>query len=316
MLTRDANRVPTEWKTRAVRPIEVDLLSPTLARDICRDTDVVFHLASHAETGDRKADGRHYALSVCGTKMLLEQAEGSGVKRFVYASSVKAMGEVTAQCADETQLPQPVSEYGKAKLAAERLVQEAGARGGIQTSCLRLPMIYGPNPRGSVMRMAVAIDRGWFPALPEVGNQRSMVHVDDVVQALLLAGESRVAAGQTYLVTDDQVYSAHEIYRAICNALGRPVPTFRIPAWALSLAALVGDAIGFVTRRSFMLNRSTLDKLLGSACYSSKKIQRELGYRPAHTLYSALPAMVAAYRAGVMNERADVKRRVSNPISR
>lgn len=316
VLTRAANRMPTEWKACAVRLLEVDLLDSAAVRGTCRDTDVVFHLASHRETGSKDVDGRHRALSVCGTRALLEEAERSGVRRFVYVSSVKAAGEVTIRCVDETVEPRPVSEYGKAKLVAESLVHEAGARGRVGTCSVRLPMVYGPNPAGSVMRMMAAIDRGWFPSLPEVGNQRSMVHVDDVVQALLLAADSAVAVGQTYLVTDDQVYSTRKIYEAICHAVGRPVPTFKVPIWVISLAAFVGEIVGSVTGRNVPINRSMLDKLLGSACYSSKKIQRELGYRPTHTLYSALPAMVVAYRAGIMNERADVKRRVSDPTSR
>jgi nucleoside-diphosphate-sugar epimerase len=124
-----------------------------------------------------------------------------------------------------------------------------------------------------------------------------MVHVDDVVQALRLAAGNPAANGRVYLVTDGHAYSTREIYTAICRALGREVPRWTLPLWALRCAAIAGDAVGRVAGRSAPLNSAALDKLLGSAWYSSDKIQRELGFVSSHTLYDALPGMVAEYQS-------------------
>lgn len=310
-LSRSGERAPADWRIRGVDLKCGDLLDASTVRGLCAGADIVFHLASHPERVSAKIEDAHFALSVKGTETLLNEANRSGVRRFVFASSVKAMGEVTHACVAETMDPRPVSSYGRAKLAAEVLIRDAGKRSGIVTCSLRLPMVYGPNPAGSIMRMIEAVDRRWFPPLPEMGNKRSMVHVDDVTRALWLAADTPAASGQTYLVTDREVYSTRLIYEAICRALGKSIPKRAVPIRVLSLAALFGDFFTFITGKNLPLNRSVLEKLQGSAWYSSEKIQRELGYSPAHTLYSALPDMVSAYRTDAIAGGVKTKRAAS-----
>jgi nucleoside-diphosphate-sugar epimerase len=69
-----------------------------------------------------------------------------------------------------------------------------------------------------------------------------------------------------------------------------------LPLVCLRVAARLGDGIGFITRRDFPLNSETVERLTGSAWYSSEKIRRELDFQPAHTLIDALPEMIAHYR--------------------
>ena len=316
VLTRDPARAPAEWRTRGVGVRECDLLKTAMVRGACEDVDTVFHLASHPECPGAGTVNGHHELSVKGTEALLGEAERAGVKRFVYASSVKAMGEVTEYYSDETTEARPSSDYGRAKLATERLVSNMGARASLETCSLRLPMVYGPNPKGSLLRMIAAIDRGWFPPLPETGNRRSMVHVDDAVQALMLAADTAAAAGNTYLVTDNQIYSTRQIYEAICRALTKPIPRYSVPTWCILLVAVAGDLVRTTTGVNVPFTQAALRKLRSSACYSAEKIRRECGYQPLHTLYSALPGMVAAYRAGVMTETTKLKRTASDPVGR
>jgi len=220
----------------------------------------------------------------------------AGVKRFIFVSTVKAMGECTDGCVDESSPARPSSVYGQAKLAAEGLVLEAGRTSGMHVSVLRLPIVYGRDNRGNIPRMIAAIDRGRFPPLPEVHNKRSMVHVDDVVQALLLVAQHDVANGKTYLVTDDQQYSTQQIERLVRMALGRAIPQWSVPQIALRLAARLGDLMENVLGRRLPLDSSVLEKLLGSACYKCDKIKNELGFRPRYTLADALPEMIAQNR--------------------
>jgi nucleoside-diphosphate-sugar epimerase len=202
------------------------------------------------------------------------------------------MGEGGDARLDETSPTDPEDHYGMAKREAERLVLAAGGRCGVHTAVLRLPMVYGRYNAGNLPRMIDAIERGRFPPLPEVLNRRSMVHVEDVVQALLLAAERENANGQTYLVTDDEVYSARRIYESICAALGRRPPAWRVPAWLLWAAGRVGNILRAL-RLPAPLTTDALRKLLGSAWYSCEKAKRELGYRPRRKLEDALAEVIA-----------------------
>ena len=275
-----------------------DLTQPATLAGICHGVKIVFHLAGHShvlDQADDKNEGVNQRVTVNGTRALVELSLREGVERFIIFSSVKAMGEGGDVCLDETAGSKPVTSYGRAKLEAEKLALEAGQRGMLST-VLRLPMVYGSRCKGNLPRMIQAVACGRFPPLPETGNKRSMVDVRDVVQAAMLAATNPVATGKIYVVTDGQAYTTRQIYEWICAALGRPVPRWVIPLVLLRFAAHIGDMIGYLSRRRFILDTDALDKLLGSAWYSSEKISRELGYKPACNLKDSLPEMVAEFR--------------------
>ncbi|UCE88113.1 MAG: NAD-dependent epimerase/dehydratase family protein, partial [Pseudomonadota bacterium] len=175
---------------------------------------------------------------------------------------------------------------------------EAAAQSDMSAVVLRLPLVYGRDNKGNLPRMIAAIDRGRFPPLPDTANKRSMVHVDDVVQALMLAAERPEAVGRVYLLTDGQTYSTRQMYELICTALGREAPSWSVPLWLLRTGARTGDLLKTLGMRRFPVDSGMLEKLLGSAWYSSDRIVDELGYHPTWTLDTALPQMVAEYRAG------------------
>ena len=295
-LVRDIARIGP-WPPAAVTVRPGDLGKVDSLTDVCMGAHTVFHLASGGEEpGPGSGEDPHWRVTVEGTRHLLEAAIRSGVKRFIYVSSVKAMGEGGESCLDESSPVAPASAYGRAKREAERLVLEAGRKHGMHVCILRLPLVHGRDNRGNIWRMIAAVDRGRFPPLPATGNKRSLVHVDDVVKALLLALENPAASGQTYIVTGSRVYSTHQIYVAICKTLGRPAPRWTIPVGVLRVAARMGDAVGKIRGRGFVFDSDVLNKLTGSAWYSCRKIETELGYRPTRLLEDGLREMVDEYR--------------------
>jgi len=258
--------------------------------------DTVFHLAgkAHALSESASEEASYFQVNREGTRRVLEAAHRAGVRRFVFFSSVKAMGEGGPEELDETCALPPETPYGRSKRDAEELVLEGNYVP--EPVVLRLTMVYGPGGKGNLERMIGAVARRRFPPLPEFGNSRSMVHVDDVIQAATLAAGSPRAAGRNYILTDGRAYSTRQIYEWICEALGRPVPRWRVPGEFLRAVALGGDIIGRVTGRRFFLDTDSLRKLSDSALYSSARIEKELGFSPRWDLRSALPEMVAAAR--------------------
>jgi len=273
--------------------VQLDLETQPLPTHALDRIDTIFHLAGRAHALAETAQDKelYFRINTEGTRALLEAASRANVHRFVFFSSVKAMGEESTD-QDETAFCHPETPYGESKLAAERLVLAGGYVP--EPVVLRLSMVYGCSPKGNLPRMIEAIAKGRFPPLPELGNQRSMVHVDDVIQAAILASESPAAAGQTYIITDGQPISTRGLFELICEELGKPVPGWSIPVSALRGLALTGDLIGRARGRRFMFDSDALAKLTESACYSSEKIQRDLGFRPCRDLRASLPE-IAAY---------------------
>lgn len=274
--------------------LRADLAAGPLPPEALYGIDTVYHVAgrSHALSEVDVDETEYRRVNVEGTRHVLAACREAGVERFVFFSSVKAMGEGGSECLDESVEPRPTTAYGRTKLEAERLVIDHGARFGVHAVCLRLPMVYGPGNKGNIHRMIDWVARGRFPPLPEVGNRRSLVHVANAVEAACLAAVHPAASGQTYIVTDGRSYSSRELYELICKGLGRAIPGWSVPLPVLRGLARAGDVIGRVRERRFFFDSDALEKLIGSAWYSPDKISRELGYSPRRSLEEDLHEIV------------------------
>jgi len=288
-------RAEGPWQEQA----SLDLAAGVVPAELLADVDVVFHLAGRVhDLTERVPDETAYqAANVDATRALLAAAASRPrPHRLVFMSSLAVTGDTGRALADESPAAPPATPYGRSKLAAERLVLAAGERHGMHVCILRPALVYGPGAKGNLPRMLAAVDRRRFPPLPELGNRRSLVGVGDVVRAALLAAGRQEAAGQTYVVTDGRAYSTRGMYVAMARALGREPGAVTVPRWCLAGLAKAGDLVGRVGGRRFVFDSAALERLTGSAWFSSDKIARELGWRPTQTLEAALPAMVAEYR--------------------
>lgn len=200
------------------------------------------------------------------------------VKRFVYVSSVKVVDN-------------PLEPYGFSKHQAEQQLLALEAELGMHLSILRPALVYGPGVKGNLLSMIKAIDRGWFPPIPEIHNQRSMVSVQDVAHALIACAENPVANRKIYTVSDGVLYSTRQLYDAIRAALGLKPRKWAIPRLLLE----------FPENFSRVYARK-LNKLLGSETYSADLIKAELGWTPTTDFYSALKGIVAVYDDEAFND--------------
>jgi nucleoside-diphosphate-sugar epimerase len=278
-LIRPGNRMLARSTNVSPGVVLGDLLDPESLRTACQGIECVFHCAGYAHAFRSSGPDRHWRINYEGTRNLVEAAGAAGVRRFVFLSSVKAMAEPGDECVDEDWPGEPATPYGRAKRAAEEVVLAAGARFGMHVVNLRLAMVYGHGGRGNLERMARGIRAGWFPRLPDTGNRRSLVHVDDVVAVVRRVADAPAASGRTYIVADARPYSGREICDTICGVSPRLTFRWAAPEWLLKAGARVGDVAGGLVGRSLPLNSEVVDRLLGSACYSPARIERELGWR-------------------------------------
>mgnify|MGYP000108954966 CR=1 FL=1 len=142
----------------------------------------------------------------------------------------------------------------------------------MHVSIIRPSLVYGPNVKGNLQLMLSGIKKGWFPPLPEMGNRRSMIHVDDLVRAILLIAEDKRANGEIFIATDGTPYSSREIYDSMCSAAGKSIPKWSMPEALFNLASLVSPRIKY-----------KINKLLCDECYSSAKLEA-LGFKAKKSL--------------------------------
>lgn len=272
---------------------QFDLTDKLAFENLCAGVDTVLHLAAktHATAASPDDEKDYKRLNVEMTGNLVNAAVASGVRAFVLMSSVKVLGEGSAVTLTDEDSPQPTTAYGRTKHAAERLVHDAGREYGLHTSVIRAPLMYGPGVKGNLRHMMQAIAAGRFPPLPETRNQRSLVDVRDVAQALLLVAESPAANGRCYTVTDGKKYSTRQIQDLMRRSMDKGPLRWSLPQVVLEGLAKQGD---FLHRLGlpFPVDSVACEKLLGSAVYSSQAIADELGFEPQYSLDQALPAMV------------------------
>ena len=160
----------------------------------------------------------------------------------------------------------------KEKAKAELRLLEIGKESGMHISIIRPSLVYGPDVKGNLKSMLLGVEKGWFPPLPETGNKRSMIHVDDLVRAILLVANDDRANGEIFIATDGTPHSSREIYNAMCSALDKSIPKWSVPKILFDMASLVNPRIKY-----------KLNKLLGDECYSSAKLEA-LGFKAKKTL--------------------------------
>jgi UDP-glucose 4-epimerase len=228
--------------------------------------DTVFHLAGYAHDLQDAASVEHLyrTVNIDATVRLAELAVNAEVERFVFVSSVKAGGRGIGD--------EPEGVYGLTKREAELKILEVGRKSGMHVSIVRPSLVYGPGVKGNLGLMRSGIKKGWFPPLPETGNHRSMIHVDDLVRALLLVSEDERANGEIFIATDGVMHTSREIYEAICQVVGKSVPGWSVPKFLFDGLSLVSPKI-----------RYKVGKLLGDECYYSEKLEA-LGFRATKTL--------------------------------
>ncbi len=278
-LLQSGNRILVRGNSAMPSAVPGDLLDGASLRAACTGIERVFHCAGYSHAFNSSDPDVHWRVNFEGTRNLVIAAGEAGVRRFVFLSSVKAMAEPGEECIDEGWPGEPDSAYGCAKRAAEDAVLEAGAKYGMHVVNLRLAMVYGRGGRGNLERMARGIRAGWFPRLPDTGNKRSLVHVDDVVEVIRLVANAPAANGRTYIIADPRPYSGREIFDAISGVPPRLTFRWSLPACLLRAGAVLCDVLGRLAGRPLPVNSEVVERLLGSACYSPARIERELGWR-------------------------------------
>lgn len=277
--------------------VAADLSDKASLLRACAGVRSVFHCAGYAHAFSSLSgedDALHWNVNFKGTRNLVEAAARTGVRYFVNLSSVKAMADPGEVYADEEFSGEPDTAYGRSKRAAEGVVLSVAQDSGMHAVNLRLSMVYGAGGRGNLERMARLVRRGLFPPLPETGNHRSLVHVDDVVAVMrLVAGDVR-ADGRTYIVASPEAPSGRALFNALRETFGMPACRWSVPVPILRAAAVGGNLLEGLLGRQMPFDREVLARLLGSAWYSPVRIEQELGWRAGVRLPEGLAELVGS----------------------
>ena len=197
--------------------------------------DVVVHAAGLTRA---RTDRAFRTVNVEGTRAVVRAADDAGA-RLVHISSLAAIGPGTPdRPAHEDDRPQPLTPYGRSKLASEAVVR-SDAR--VPWTILRPGAMYGPRDRQFLPLVRLAA-RGVFPLLAPSSTAFTMIYVDDAARAIAMAAEDERGAGEAMFVGHSDPQTAYAILRQLAQVLDRPFRPRRIPLVVLRALALAGEA--------------------------------------------------------------------------
>lgn len=267
------NESRAECLPRGVTTVAVGEIGPETVWEpkLLETIDAVAHLAARVhvlrETAENPA-AEFQRVNVAGTERLARAAAGR-VKRFVFISSLHAMRSLADERLTESSNCLPESDYGRSKLEAERVLSTIAYETGLETTILRPPPVYGPGHAGNLQKLMQAVQHGWPLPLGGVrGNQRSLIYVDNLVDAIVTCLNHPRAGGQTFLLGDAGSVSVADLIRQAGAAFGCRPRLIPIPPAAMRLA-------GKLTGKS-----AAVEKLLGSLAIDDGRIRTTLEWEP------------------------------------
>ncbi len=213
------------------RFVKGDILDFSMIKDTLKDIDAVFHEAALASvTLSVQNPILTNNINVTGTLNLLKASSDLGVKRFVYASSAAVYGDTPSPQKNEDMTPNPTSPYGASKLAAENYVKLFHKVYGLETVSLRYFNVYGPRQRfdiqsaygGAITIFANRLLRNLPPIIYGDGEQtRDFVYIQDVVEANVLALNTKNAAGEVFNVGTGTSVSVNQVAQTLKEKMNR-----------------------------------------------------------------------------------------------
>lgn len=287
-LSADGHGIVRTVRDKSQGDIAVGHIGPdTDWREALGGCDAVVHLAARVHVMHEKAAdplSEFWKINVGGTQSLAQQAAKEGVKRFIFLSTIKVLGEgqVMPYRADDP--PAPVDAYAISKWEAEKLLADIAAETGMEVVILRPPLVYGQGVKGNFFSLMRAVDRGIPLPLGAIHNQRSLIYLGNLVDAIRVGLSHPAAAGKVYMVSDGEDVSTPELARRVAAALGRPALLLPVSvAWMRWAGRLLG-------------RQAAVERLIGSLAVDIKHIQNDLGWSPPFSMQSGISATAAWYR--------------------
>jgi nucleoside-diphosphate-sugar epimerase len=267
-----------------------------------RGVDAIIHAAALVASHD--SFDEFTRVNVGGTRLAIEAARRTGA-RLIHVSTVAVYGRAAVYAAgaqgvseDYPCQPLPAADYyARSKRAAEQLLQDEAARGGLSAVAIRPNVIYGERDLLFTRRLIANLRRGFLPQIGPGTNHLSCVYAGNVAAAILAARDAPAQPGfRAYNVTRDAppLLTQREFFAAFAESSGArplripvPVPMIRIgvAVWSALLRLILPG-------RYTALGNSAMSFILGENPYSVERIHRELGWTPPFDTRTAIARSV------------------------
>ncbi len=285
LASKDALAQRIQFRTVTRSPLERSFsnIEQLLVSDIAEKTDwtnallgvdTVVHLAARVHVMDDNASNpleEYRKVNVINTLNLAKQAATTGVRRFIFLSSIKVNGDKTiiGKPFTEESIADPADFYGISKLEAEEGIREICKSSGMQYVFIRPPLIYGPGVKANYQKLMNLVQRRLPLPFGSIVNKRSMLALDNLVDFILLVARHPKASNQLFLLADEKSLSTSQLIDHMSKCMGYTSSlSISVPTQVLRL---VGLCLG---------QSAVIERLTESLEVSASKAYQLLSWNP------------------------------------
>lgn len=237
---------------------ELDLMETSWKNVSFSKYDIVYHVAgiAHADVGkvSEEIKEKYYKVNTDLTVEVAKKAKEDGVREFIFMSSMIIYGESAPygkkKVIDENTVPMPANFYGDSKLQADVAVRTL-ADEKFKVIVLRPPMIYGKGSKGNYPILAKIARK--LPVFPNVNNERSMLHIDNLCEFLcqiLLVRETNDNA-IVLIPQNAEWIKTSAMVKEIANVSGKNIIELKVLKPAVIIGSKIPGKIGGIVNKAF-----------------------------------------------------------------
>lgn len=281
-------RTPQVFSQSNIENINFDL-NQNLEELNLDGVQVVIHCAGRAHVMNETASSpleAYRQINVEGTLNLAKKAVQSGVRRFIYLSSIKVNGEETTQqkpftAEDSIHTDDP---YGLSKYEAEQALKQLAQETGLEVVIIRPVLIYGPNVKANFKSMISLASKKIPLPVGCLNNKRSMVSVYNLADLIEVCLSHPNASGHTFLASDQDDISVKQLFEKLASLQNNKLIKVPVPK---NLIFLLASLVG----RSAMASR-----LCSELVVNTSKNTQVLGWKAPYSTEQSLAKMFSEMR--------------------
>ncbi|MBD3226140.1 MAG: NAD-dependent epimerase/dehydratase family protein [Caldithrix sp.] len=258
-----------------------------------QDVDYIYHAAGVTKATSPQA---YFEGNFENTKRLVDVvlASQKNLKRFLYVSSLAAVGPSSSlKPVDEQTRPEPVTDYGRSKLAAEKYVLKHKKE--LPVTIVRPSAVYGPRDT-DVLKYFKAVKLGVIPQMNGKDKYVSLIYIKDLVQGIIKAAELKKSLGRIYFLTNKTSYSWEEVARIASKVMHKRAIRLPVPQLALKGIVSLSDRYAQMTGRKTIMNKDKYNEMVQDfwIC-SSQRAQQDLNFEAQTSLKEGISETIRWY---------------------
>ncbi len=296
VIVRDKNKFRQKFgdNYKNIEIVEGSISDPAVVEQAMKDIDRVFNIAAVYRTVGLP-ESAYWETHVKGTKILLDAAKSHNVKKFVHCSTVGVHGHIEAPPADEEYPFNPGDIYQKTKLEGENLVVDFYNKTKLPVVIIRPTAIYGPGDYRLLKLFKLAAQK--LTLVLGKGNIfYHMVHIDDLVDAFILASEKEEAVGQKFIIGSNEVLTLNEILEMIADILNKPLSRLHLPIKPFVYLSRACEKICGTLNVEPIIHERRIHFFSKSRAFDTSKAKSLLEFHPRKNLRAGFTETINWYR--------------------